>query len=88
MLYRLTGRYKSRRVLGRQVRVMSGGRDAPKDIEFSYVLDCPCGTTLNGDTEDEIVDVAFAHLRAEHPDMADHYEREHVLFMARRLVKR
>jgi hypothetical protein len=67
---------------------MSSGGDAPNDIEFHYVLDCPCGTTLNGDTEDEIVEVAFAHLRAEHPDMADQYEREHVLFMARRLVKR
>jgi hypothetical protein len=66
---------------------MSGGGQAPKDLEFYYVLDCPCGSTLTGDTEDEIVEVSFAHLKAQHPDMADHYEREHVLFMARRLVK-
>jgi predicted small metal-binding protein len=66
---------------------MSGHGPAPNDLEFYYVLDCPCGTTLTGDTEDEIVDVAFAHLNEQHPDMADHYEREHVLFMARRLVK-
>jgi len=56
--------------------------------EFYYVLDCPCGATLTGDSEDEIVDVSFAHLRALHPDMADTYEREHILFMARRLVRR
>ena len=43
--------------------------------------------TLTGDTEDEIVEVAFAHLREQHPDMADDYEREHILFMAIKLRK-
>jgi hypothetical protein len=57
------------------------------ELQFHYVLDCPCGQVLTGDTEDDIVDVSFAHLREKHPDMADSYEREHVLFMARRLVK-
>ena len=57
------------------------------ELQFHYVLDCPCGQVLTGDTEDDIVEVAFAHLREQHPDMADGYEREHVLFMARRLVK-
>jgi len=56
------------------------------DLTFHYVLDCPCATTLSGASEDEIVDVAFAHLREAHPDMADDYQREHILFMARRLV--
>ena len=55
------------------------------EIEFHYVLRCPCGETLTGDTEDDIVEVSFAHLRAKHPDME--YEREHILFMAQRLVK-
>ena len=50
--------------------------------EFEYVLRCPCGTAFTGATEDEIVDVAFAHLREQHPDMADEYEREHILFMS------
>jgi hypothetical protein len=67
---------------------MSPDGDAPKELEFHYVLDCPCGTTLTGDTEDDIVDVSFAHLRENHPDMADDYERDHILFMARRVVKR
>ena len=67
---------------------MSAGNDAPKEaLKFHYVLDCPCGKVLTGDTEDDIVDVSFAHLRAEHPDKAEEYEREHILFMARRLVK-
>ena len=55
--------------------------------QYYWVLRCPCGETLQGDTEDEIVDVSFAHLREKHPDMADGYEREHVLFMAQRFVK-
>jgi predicted small metal-binding protein len=50
--------------------------------EYQYVLRCPCGTALTGDTEDEIVEASFAHLREQHPDMADDYEREHILFMA------
>ena len=58
---------------------------APAELE--YVLRCPCGTALTGATEDEIVEVSFAHLRAVHPDLADDYEREHILFMAVRLVR-
>jgi hypothetical protein len=57
------------------------------ELEFHYVLNCPCGEALTGLTEDEIVEVSLTHLREAHPDMADTYEREHVLFMARRVVK-
>ena len=53
--------------------------------EYQWVLRCPCGTTLTGATEDEIVEVSFAHLREKHPDME--YEREHILFMAQKFVK-
>lgn len=55
--------------------------------EFIWVLRCPCGESLQGDSEDEIVDVSFAHLREKHPDMADEYEREHILFMAIKLKR-
>lgn len=51
-----------------------------------YVLDCPCGEILTAADEDGIVAVAQAHLKDAHPDMADHYEREHILFMARQLA--
>lgn len=57
------------------------------DDRFHYVLRCPCGATLTGATEDEIVEVSFAHLREQHPDMAESYERDHILFMAMRLLK-
>ena len=58
---------------------MSNATDEP---QYEYVLQCPCGTALRGDTEDDIVEVSFAHLRDKHPDMVDDYEREHILFMA------
>jgi hypothetical protein len=67
---------------------VSSTGDGTNEVEFHYVLQCPCGMTLTGLTEDEIVEVAFAHLREKHPDLADDYEREHILFMAQRLVRR
>jgi hypothetical protein len=55
--------------------------------EFYWLLRCPCGESLEGASEDEIVEISFAHLAAKHPDMADTYEREHILFMAQRFVR-
>ena len=55
--------------------------------KYQWVLRCPCGTALTGSSEDEIVDVSFAHLRETHPDMADEYQREHILFMAQKFVQ-
>jgi hypothetical protein len=66
---------------------MSTADPAPRTVQLHYVLRCPCGETLTGDTEDDIVDVSFAHLRARHPDKAAEYERDHILFMAQRLVR-
>lgn len=60
---------------------------APGDLQFHYVLSCPCGETLTADSEDEIVNTSFAHLREKHPEMADKYERDQILAVARRLVK-
>lgn len=57
---------------------------AEADPGFEWLLVCPCGTRLKGASEDEIVEVGFAHLGEEHPDMAGSYEREHILFMATR----
>ena len=58
-----------------------------EEREYHHRLVCPCGTPLTGDTEDELVEVAFAHLREQHPDMANDYEREHILFMAIKVPK-
>jgi predicted small metal-binding protein len=50
--------------------------------EMKTRLSCPCGELIRGEDEDDLVEKAFAHLREKHPDMADEYEREHILFMA------
>lgn len=56
--------------------------DAPQEKTYEWVLHCPCGERLTGASEDAIVEVSLAHLAEKHPDMADTYEREHILFMA------
>jgi predicted small metal-binding protein len=66
---------------------MSATDDAGGEPQFQYILHCPCGESLRADGEDEIVDISFAHLREKHPDMANDYEREHILFMALKLRK-
>ena len=59
---------------------MTGADETERSYE--YVLQCPCGARLSGATEDEIVEVSQAHLEELHPDLADSYERHHILFMA------
>jgi hypothetical protein len=46
------------------------------------VLNCPCGEQLSAADDDGIVEAAQRHLRAAHPDRADEYDREQILFMA------
>ena len=64
---------------------MSSTDEARPEPEHYYLLHCPCGLSLEGATEDEIVDRSFEHLREKHPHME--YEREHILFMALKLRK-
>jgi predicted small metal-binding protein len=45
-------------------------------------LICPCGQMIKGKDEDDLVQKAQAHLRERHPDLANVYEREHILFIA------
>ncbi len=45
-------------------------------------LQCPCGQMLVADTEDDLVEKAFAHLREKHPELANTYAREDILFIA------
>ena len=55
--------------------------------DFEYMLPCPCGTTLRADSEDAIVEMAFAHLRERHPNLVGDYEREHIVFMTVKLAR-
>jgi Protein of unknown function (DUF1059) len=43
-------------------------------------LTCPCGTTIQGADEDELVELTQQHLAADHPGLE--YDREQILFIA------
>lgn len=47
---------------------------------MTLYLNCPCGEAVEGKDEDELVENAQAHLRAEHPGRT--YTREQILFFA------
>ena len=39
-------------------------------------IDCACGETIRGETEDEVLDSAEVHVQEVHADMADQFPRE------------
>jgi hypothetical protein len=43
-------------------------------------LMCPCGEYIVGSTEDELIELVQAHLKAEHE--GHEYTRDQILFMA------
>jgi predicted small metal-binding protein len=45
-------------------------------------IDCPCGETVQGETDDELVTNAEAHMRDKHPEMVGTMSREQLLGMA------
>jgi predicted small metal-binding protein len=49
---------------------------------MAKVINCDCGYTVRGETDDEVVDNAEAHIESEHPDMAAQLSREELLAMA------
>jgi Protein of unknown function (DUF1059) len=45
-------------------------------------IDCPCGETVRGENEDELVTNAEAHISANHPEMVGTMSREEIVGMA------
>ncbi len=45
-------------------------------------IDCQCGHTVRGDTDDELVANAEEHMRDKHPEMVGTMSREQLLGMA------
>ena len=43
---------------------------------MAKVINCACGETIRGESEDEVLDNAEAHVREVHADMADQFPRE------------
>jgi len=42
---------------------------------MAKVINCVCGETIRGETEDEVLDNAEAHVQERHADMADQFPR-------------
>jgi hypothetical protein len=45
-------------------------------------IDCPCGETVMGETDDELVANAESHISDMHPEMVGTRSREDILAMA------
>lgn len=45
-------------------------------------IDCPCGATISGETDDELVTATEQHISEKHPDMVGTKSREDILAMA------
>lgn len=46
------------------------------------VVHCPCGTDVQGDDDDELVENVQEHVRSDHPDLVGEYTREKILGIA------
>jgi predicted small metal-binding protein len=49
---------------------------------MAKVVNCECGTTVRGETDDELVANVEDHVRSHHPEMVGKMSREDVLGMA------
>ena len=45
-------------------------------------VNCPCGKTIRGETDDELVTNVEEHVRTDHPDQVGQRSREDILAMA------
>ena len=46
------------------------------------VVHCPCGTNVEGETDDALVENVEAHISAVHTDLVGKYSREQIVEMA------
>jgi predicted small metal-binding protein len=49
---------------------------------MAKVINCQCGATLRGDSDDELVAAAENHMQTEHPNLVGKMSREQLLSMA------
>ena len=45
-------------------------------------VDCPCGETIRGGSDDELVSNVEQHVQSDHPDLVGTMSREQILGMA------
>lgn len=49
---------------------------------MTKVINCECGMTVRGESDDEVVTNAMEHVREQHPDMEGSITREQLLSMS------
>ncbi len=49
---------------------------------MAKAVDCPCGVTVRGETDDELVANVEAHVQADHPEMVGTMTRDKIMEMA------
>ena len=49
---------------------------------MAKAVDCPCGVTVSGETDDELVANVEQHVQTDHPDMVETMTRDKILGMA------
>ena len=49
---------------------------------MAKLINCECGQVVRGETDDELVAAASAHIDADHPELAGKLSREDILGMA------
>ena len=47
-----------------------------------HAVHCPCGATVQAETDDELVTGVEQHLTEKHPELVGKYTREQILSMA------
>jgi predicted small metal-binding protein len=52
---------------------------------MAYQINCECGYTVTGDSEDELVANAEQHIQSDHPDMVGKVTREDLLAQAEQI---
>jgi hypothetical protein len=53
-----------------------------KECGVAKEINCPCGQTVTGETDDQLVANTEEHMRAKHPEMVGTKSREEILAMA------
>jgi predicted small metal-binding protein len=57
-------------------RSYNAGINERKEQTMAKRITCECGQVINGSTEDEVVDGAREHMRADHPELFEKVSRD------------
>ena len=53
-----------------------------EENNMAKVINCQCGATVRGETDDELVAASETHMKTEHPNLVGKMSREQILSMA------